>query len=253
LNEPQRRELEQDLELASRIQSGLLPRNDVRRGGWEIGYHYEPAGAVSGDYCDVVTPAGTEDLYFFVGDVSGKGVAASLLMSHLHAIVRTLLTVGTALPQVIERASHMFCENTPSSLYATLACGHARPSGEVDLANAGHCRPVLVRSGRCSAIESAGLPLGLFCDSRYETTTFRLEPGDSLLLYTDGLIEALNPSGQEYGLERLSTVAAKRRARSARELASACVDDWRAFLAGTRKQDDLTVLAVQRSMAEPRA
>jgi sigma-B regulation protein RsbU (phosphoserine phosphatase) len=173
-------------------------------------------------------------------------------MSHLHAIVRTLLDVGTPLALLMERAGHLFCQNTPSSLYATLAGVRAGPFGEVELANAGHCRPALVRSGRSTLIEEAGLPLGLFCDSRYQTSPLRLEPGDSLVLYTDGVIEAHNREGGEYGTERLLAVAAGPH-RSADELASACVADVRRFLAGAARQDDLTVLAIHRTPEEPKA
>jgi len=246
LTDSERRELERDLELAARIQNGLLPKNDLRSGGWELNYHYEAAGPVSGDYCDVLTPDGEAGLLFLVGDVSGKGVAASLLMSQLHAIVRTLAGTGAPLPQVMEQANRVFCENTPSSHYATLVCGTALESGEMEIANAGHCRPLLVRPGNTQMLEPAGLPIGLFCNSEYPTQRIRVALGESLLLHTDGLVEARNMAGLEYGTDRLSALAAGLCPRSARELTAAVVADVRSFARGMPRQDDLTVVTIRR-------
>jgi len=98
LTAEQQRALEQDLELAARIQRALLPRQDLRVGNWQVHYHYEPAGPVSGDYCDLIHSDGEAgDLLFLLGDVSGKGVAASMLMSQLHAMFRSLASVGLPL------------------------------------------------------------------------------------------------------------------------------------------------------------
>lgn len=120
----EQRALQQDLELASRIQRELLPKPDTRFDGWEIAYHYQPAGPVSGDYCDLI-PGDADQVYFLIGDVAGKGVAAAMLMSHLSAMLRTLITVGLPLSQLMERASRVFCESTLPTHYATLVCGRA--------------------------------------------------------------------------------------------------------------------------------
>jgi sigma-B regulation protein RsbU (phosphoserine phosphatase) len=105
----EQRALEEDLELAAKIQNGLLPQPSQRIDGWEVAYHYQPAGAVSGDYCDLIKG---EDgsLHFVLGDVSGKGVAASMLMAHLHAMFRTLISVNLPLEQMVERASRVFAK-----------------------------------------------------------------------------------------------------------------------------------------------
>ncbi len=100
-----------DLQLAANVQKGLLPPPALDRYGWHICYHYEPAGVVSGDYCDVVD-AGSAGPYFMVGDLSGKGVAASMLMAHLHATFRALIQAGMELKCVLEHASHVFAEST---------------------------------------------------------------------------------------------------------------------------------------------
>jgi serine phosphatase RsbU (regulator of sigma subunit) len=130
-----RRALEDDLDLAARIQGGLLPKPG-RFAGWEAGYHYQPAGVVSGDYCDLIGHGdGTGELVFLVGDVSGKGVAAAMLVSHLHAMFQSLIGVGMPVECLVERANQ---------------------HGELELCNAGHCPPLVVRDGEGMAVEAAG-------------------------------------------------------------------------------------------------
>jgi phosphoserine phosphatase RsbU/P len=124
LTRDERNALERDLELAARVQRGLLPSQSLETPDWHLCYRYEPAGLVSGDYCDVIE-AGDGSVYFMVGDVSGKGVAASLLMAHLHAMFRTLISFGLSLPCMLEHASRVFSESTLPSQYATLVCGRA--------------------------------------------------------------------------------------------------------------------------------
>src|SRR6266404_9130650 len=196
-------ELEDDLNRAWLIQGELLPKQDFKFNGWEVSYHYEPAGPVSGDYCDLVsTDCG--DLYFLIGDVSGKGVAASLLMSRLHAIFRSLIGAGFGVSELVERANQLFAESTMRPYYATLVCGKAATNGEIEICNAGHVAPLLLHDGGVTPIAATGLPIGMFCDERYSSTRVKLGKGDRLLLYTDGLSEARNRNDCEYGDERLS-------------------------------------------------
>ena len=246
LTPSQARALEQDLESAARVQRGLLPRPGVRRAGWHVEYHYEPAGVVSGDYCDVLDAGERDGLLFFLGDVSGKGVAASMLMAHLHAMFRSLLGFNLGVGQLVERANRLFCESTMDSRYATLACGLAGTSGELEVCIAGHCPLLLVSSGDVITLPATGVPLGLFRESRYETRTMRLRPGDTLFLYTDGLSEATNGREVEYGLDRLTRTVAAGGALSPAALVSACRDDVAGFQAGASRADDLTMMVVRR-------
>src|SRR5579862_4436728 len=113
LSSDEQRALERDLELASQVQRGLLPHSDAQFRDWRVHYQYKPAGMVSGDYFDLITPASSDgDLIFLLGDVSGKGVAASLLMTHLHAMFRTLAGANLELCQLIEMANRLFCKST---------------------------------------------------------------------------------------------------------------------------------------------
>jgi sigma-B regulation protein RsbU (phosphoserine phosphatase) len=247
LTPEQQRALEKDLELAARIQRTLLPPPDLRVAGWEAHYRYQPAGPVSGDYCDLIpSPADGGGLTFMVGDVSGKGVAASLLMSQLHAMFRSLTTAGVALSEIVALANRVFCESTMAGQYATLVCGRANRSGELEICSAGHCPPLVVRRGEIAQIQATGLPLGMFSDGKYAFQKTELEPGDTLFLYTDGLTEQPGRSGSEYGLERLTRLVSEQGALRPQALATHCLDDLKAFAAGTTKTDDLTVMVIRR-------
>lgn len=238
------RALQQDLDLAARVQRGLLPPREARIDGWEAAHHYQPAGAVSGDYCDLIR-ADDGDAYFLLGDVAGKGVSAAMLMSHLAAMLRTLVPTGLPLGQLMARASSVFCESTLPMHYATLVCGRATPAGEIELCNAGHLPPLLVRAGGVTTVEASGLPIGMFCATTFTSVTLRPARGETLLLYTDGLIEAENADEMDYGLERLHRLVASA-PRAPRALVDACVRDVTTFRGRSQFADDLTVLAVTR-------
>lgn len=248
LSGEEQRALERDLELAARIQRGLLPREDMRLGEWEIHYRYKPAGIVSGDYCDTISAAeGDSGALILVGDVAGKGVAAALLMSHLHAMFRSLSGLGLELSQLLEMANRVFCESTFAGQYATLVCARASRDGHVEIASAGHLPALLVSQNGVQKIDSTGLPLGMFSASRYFVFRTHLEPGDTLLLFTDGISEATSASGAEYGIDGLSSAAGSRHHLQANELAAACMENLEAFGAGTRQADDRTLVVVRRA------
>ncbi len=246
LTRDQQRALEDDLVLAARIQHGLLPSPHLYAGGWEVAYRYQPAGIVSGDYCDLVSEPGG-GFYFMLGDVTGKGVAASMLMVHLQATFRTLIPMGLPLPELVERASRVFCESTLPNHYATLVCGRAAASGEVEVCNAGHPPPLLLRQGEVLPIEPTGLLLGAFCDERFTASRIRVHPGEAMLLYTDGLSEARNETGLMYGTERIQELAHGRRGTGPNDLIDLCLGDLSAFREDVRDGDDLTVMVVCRS------
>src|SRR5262249_47448125 len=162
------------------------------------------------------------------------------LMSHLHAIFRSLMTLEVPVAQLVERANRVFCESTLSTQFATSICGKASLSGEIDLCNAGHCPPLWIRGSEVSPIEATGLPVGIFCGGNYSSTQMRLNTGESLLLYTDGLTEARDKQNAEYGLPRLAGLAASQ-SPSAQALTLACLEDLKSFQSGTEKTDDLSI------------
>ncbi len=249
LTPPQQRALESDLELAAKIQAELLPPSPFLCGGWEAAYHYQPAGIVSGDYCDLI-PAESGDLYFILGDVTGKGVAASMLMAHLQAMFRALIPMGLPLPDLIEHASRVFCQSTLPTYFATLVCGKAGDSGEVEICNAGHPPPLVISGGGVAQVDATGLPLGAFCDEQFSTSRIHVEPGKAILLYTDGLSEARDGAGRMYGSERIHELALGRRGNNLPDdLIASYLKDLAAFREDVPAGDDLTILVVRRSTA----
>jgi sigma-B regulation protein RsbU (phosphoserine phosphatase) len=244
LSQPERAALQRDLDLASQVQRNLLPQKGLRVGGWDTSYHFAPVGAVSGDYCDLIPYEG--QLLFLLGDVSGKGVAASMQMAQLHALFRSMTRMSLPLCQIVTHVNRFFCESALAGQYATLVCGLAKTTGEVEIHNAGHCPAIVVGRGGVFRIESTGLPLGMFCEAEFSATRVQLETGDTLFLYTDGLSEASNLS-DEYGVDRVITLVRQQAARQPAELIAACLDDVRAFTNGGPIFDDMTVLAVRRS------
>jgi len=247
LSNDEKRALERDLELASSIQRSLLPGRDVHLVGWNIQYEYKPAGLVSGDYCDLISPAGGDGQpIFLLGDVAGKGVAAALLMSHMHAMFHSLASAGQPLDRLLESANRVFGESTTAGQYATLICGRLGRSGEVELASAGHFPALHVSKQRVQEVGSTGLPLGMFSTSRYAVRRVQLDPDESLLLFTDGILEARDSNGREYGIPQLSRFAAERHDWATRELLSACMNDVATHATGVRQADDQTLMVIRR-------
>ena len=250
LSDEQRAALEYDLELATHIQRALLPECRLVTAGWEFHVHFEPVGPVSGDFFDLVRPwPDREDIFFAVGDVSGKGVSAALLGAHLQAIFRSLAALDLPVSDAMTRANHLFSQSTMANSYATMVFGRARPSGCVDIANAGHCPPMIVQRERVSELAATGVPLGMFADSRFEEQRIPLEPEDRILLFTDGLSEAANELEQEYGFDALRAVVSGSWGRSAEETVRASLSDLDRFRNGTPRHDDLTLVAARRTGA----
>jgi len=240
LSDTQRAALESDLELAAAIQQGLLPRSVKGNQAWKADFIYEPHSIVSGDYCDVIVQ--DDELYFVVGDVSGKGMAASLLMSSLHAMFHTLVPLRLSLGEIMSRANHLLAENSPANQYVTLIAGRATPNGEIEFVNAGHLPPVVISSGEKNEFQIPGLPLGMFADARFPTGTVKLSPGDAILLFTDGLTESVNVDGTEFGTLRV--IESLNGANEPGALIRACLGSLRDFRGDVKPFDDLTMLAV---------
>jgi sigma-B regulation protein RsbU (phosphoserine phosphatase) len=245
LTTAEQRALESDLSLAASIQRALLPKISLAPAGWGVRYHYQPAGMVSGDYCDLLeSEAG---LLFMLGDVSGKGVAASMLMSHLHATFRSLAEAGLPLDRMVEDANRIFCESTLAGQFATLVIGRAAQDGSVEFVSAGHLPVLHIHQDGATPKDSTGVPLGMFCNTRFPVHQLRVAQGDTLLLYTDGLTEARNNAGQEYGLKRVRALAARHTGLEPDALISKCLEDLSSFGEGLKQTDDLTLLAMRRA------
>jgi sigma-B regulation protein RsbU (phosphoserine phosphatase) len=245
LSGDEQRALERDLTLAAGIQRRLLPREDWSAGNWLARYHYEPANQVSGDYFDLIESG--DSFLFLLGDVSGKGVAASMLMSHLHATFRTLAGQNLPLGRLVGNANRLFCESTTAGQYVTLVVGRAWHDGRVEYASAGHLPLLHVSRKGIESRQATGVPLGMFCSTEFPLCRLQLEPGDSLFLYTDGLTEIFDGCGHEYGLARVESLIEKHAAKSPESMLSECLREIREFTAGAKRTDDLTLLVMRHT------
>jgi len=254
----ERHRLEEELTLARSIQVALLTEALPEVKGWELWAGNVPSRRVSGDFYKVVdreTEDGTE-LVLLLADVSGKGMAASLLTAALEAMAAGLLDLGDegrAPETICERLSRLLYRRTPPSKYATGFLGLVEAAtGRLRYTSAGH-NPVLLVRQESSAAEpvellgSTGQPLGLLPDTRFSVAETTLAVGDLLVLYSDGITEAANPGGEEYGLERLRRVCLASREEPLGDLARTIEDDLARFADDEPFADDRTVVMVRRS------
>jgi sigma-B regulation protein RsbU (phosphoserine phosphatase) len=234
--------LQRDLDLASELQRRLLPPADLQAGCWETSYHYAPLGPVSGDYCDLYPFDG--QLFFMLGDVSGKGVAASMRMTQLHALFRSLIGMGLPLAEIVEQINRFLCDSGLAGQYATLVCGRAGQGGDVELFNAGHLPAIAVHQDGVRMLESTGFPLGMFREASFSAARLQLSREDLLFLFTDGLSEAEGDDG-EYSVERIANLVSQHFSNCAAGVISACLEDLRGFAGSNPGVDDVTLLAIR--------
>jgi len=243
--------LKRDLEVAKEIQSAMLPNGTWSGPGVEAFGMTKPANTVGGDFYDILPqPDGT--VLVALGDVAGKASPAALLMALLLAILRTLVDEGLPLPALVQRLNLQVSRHAPASRFITLflAC-YDPPTGQLEFVNAGQTPPLLRRqNGTIERLMSGGVALGMFEGSTYEAGEVQLNPGDALLMYSDGLTEAESPDGQpfdEAGLERtLALYAGAYQKSAAAELGKAAMDAVDRHRRDQRLQDDLTVLVLSR-------
>lgn len=248
LDEAQQHALESDLEFAAKIQRNLLPRNNQSISGWNFSYHYNPAGPVSGDFTDII-PLNDDSVIFIIGDVSGKGIGASLMMSHLHALIHSLLSFGLPVNEIVEKASRLFNQSAVSANYATMVVGKAYPDGTIELCVAGHNPPLLVKNGNVQKINATGIPVGLFSETIYGLNKFTLDKGDTLFLYTDGLTESFirkSDNIEEYGEHRVIEQLSRLNGTAPKTFIDELINDHKSWLKDSKPADDVTVLAVKR-------
>jgi len=238
--------LQAQLELARQVQLSLLPERQCCLSGWEVAFSYEAAGFVSGDYVDLI-PSGPDSFYFALGDVSGKGVAASMLMSHLHATLRTLLLSRQTIEEVVTIASHTFCQSALPAQFATLVLGKADRDGGLELVNAGHTPVLLVEGDEVQVIAAASLPLGMFCSTEFASAKRSVSAGSTLLLYSDGITESTDESGNEYDLRRLCEALLQAKDLSSSDIVETIHQDIVRYTNGGQPSDDRTMLALRWS------
>jgi len=244
----EKRRMEEDMRMAAEIQNGLLPREAPTVPGWDLAGCNRPCRTVGGDYYDFVLEDGR--LLVALGDVSGKGTGAALLMTVLRAAVRAHWTLP-ALADGVARINRTVCQNVPSSKYVTFFLAALEPeTGRLAFVNAGHNPPLLVRAdGSLQKLEDGGLVLGLFENIVYADGAVRMEPGDTLLIYSDGVTETWDPQGEEFGEEKLAELVTRCRSLGAAELQEAVLREIERFEEGARATDDRTLVVLKRTGA----
>ncbi|HEB83396.1 MAG TPA: GAF domain-containing protein [Bacteroidetes bacterium] len=239
----EKQRMQEELELARNIQEGFLPRTLPETPGLDLAALCRFSREVAGDYYDVI-PLGEDRTVIAIGDVSGKGAGAALIMASLQASLRALSGVGVELAQMVEGVNNLIHQNTPAEQYVTffIAMNDARKRA-LSYVNAGHNPPVLFRDGGGEEeLTEGGLILGALPDVSYRAGRVQLAPNDMLLLYTDGVTEAMNPEEEEFGEERLMDLVRGSRARPLEELLEAIQEEVSRFTEGQPFPDDFTLL-----------
>jgi phosphoserine phosphatase RsbU/P len=246
-----RRSQHEEMTSPAAIQRAMLPSAlpaDFVQGRFEVHAEMRPAREVGGDLYDIFA-LDDDRMVITIGDVSGKGVPASLFMAVTQTVIRLVVREGRDLQTEIERANDLLVATNREMMFATLFCGVLdSSSGLLTYCNCGHNPPLVVRKadGRCEGMHANSPPLGIEQGITYKAQSLALSPGDLVLLYTDGVTEAENAEGVQFGAERLEQVAVAMRDLSAREAVETVVRDVADFSKGAPQFDDITCIALKR-------
>lgn len=245
----ERAQVQRDLDLAREMQQGLLPKQFPGREqapGVEIFARLHPAKEVSGDLYDFfqVEPG---KLCFVVGDVSGKGVAAGLFMAVTRTLIRATAIPGRSPLEILQRVNAQLCAENPANLFVTMILGIVETStGRMEYGQGGHNPPILIPVQGDPLYEpSGGMPLGVFEDAKFGQRQLELKIGETLLVYTDGVTEAMNPKRELFGEERLKEAVRGQSRFSPEVLTQQVVAEVARFANGAEPSDDITLLAIQ--------
>lgn len=244
----ERRRFEQEVALARRIQVALLPAAMPKVRGFEIHGGNTPSRGVSGDYYQIVDRADQGEVAVVIADVSGKGIAASLLTGYVDALVNAFLGENMEPADIFNRVSPQMNAKTPVESFATAFLGIlSSETGALRFASAGHDPSILVRAGGdVELLMPTGMPLGLMPEATYSALETTLETGDTLVLYTDGITEAAKPTDEMFERERLVEVCRKNRTQPPEELAASIHTAVDAFVEGHPYHDDRTLIILRR-------
>jgi len=243
----ERERLEREQQVASEIQQRFLPATAPIVEGYELQGISFPCYEIGGDYYDFIQREGGS-LVVALGDVSGKGTAAALLMSSLHAAVHAQADTHDSIVKTISAVNRYLVESIPPNRFVTLFYAELDPkAGSLTFLNAGHNPPLIVHTGgTMEQLASGGLPLGIMSDAEFREGHTKLHPGDVLVIYSDGVSEAVNPSGEEFGPTRLYEVVARNLDASAGGIRDRIESALTKFCQGTPAADDITLVIVKR-------
>lgn len=242
-----RERLERELQVASEIQQRFQPASAPQLAGYELQGISFPCYEIGGDYYDFIQrPSG--NLVVALGDVSGKGTAAALLMSSLHAAVHAQFDTHNSLAETIASINRYLVESIPANRFVTLFYAELNPkTGELAFLNAGHNPPLIVHAGgTMEQLAAGGLPLGIMAEADFREGRTTLHEGDVLVIYSDGVSEAVSPTGEEFGPTRLYEAVARNLDASAAGIRDRIESALTKFSQGTPAADDITLVIVKR-------
>jgi sigma-B regulation protein RsbU (phosphoserine phosphatase) len=240
--------LEREMHLAAEIQRQILPKGTPVVPGFELAGWYRPARKVGGDYYDLF-PLSDGRIGLVLGDVSGKGMPAALMVSTLHSALRLLLDQNPFGPSLLERINRHIVESSAANKFITMLLCELDPhTGVLHYMNAGHNPGILLRAAddTVEQLGAGGLPLGLFSEARFKSCALTLEPGDLLCIYSDGITEAVSPDDEEFGLERLIGLLRWQRYQPLTEVLAAIPRAVGEFSQGLPQGDDQTLVLMRR-------
>ncbi|GAC1402390.1 MAG: hypothetical protein NVSMB56_17380 [Pyrinomonadaceae bacterium] len=247
-----RERMERELQLAREIQQRFQPMSAPKIAGYELQGISFPCYEIGGDYYDFIKRC-NENTVIALGDVSGKGTAAALLMSSLHAAVHAQCGTNASITDAITAVNNYLADNTPANRFVTLFYAELDPLAHVlRFINAGHNPPLIARAenGTVEQLVSGGLPLGIIPNTNYLEGHITLQSGDLLVIYSDGVTETQNPEGEEFGMVRLSDVLTRNINESAARVRDRIEDAITKFAQGTPSVDDITLVIVKRIKAQ---
>jgi predicted ester cyclase len=242
----QRERLEQELEVARRIQQASLPKEVPTLEEWQINPYYQPAREVGGDFYDFLDLADGR-LGVVVGDATGKGVPAALMMASTRSTLRAVAQACESPGDALRRVNDPLATDIPSNMFVTCFYAILDPKiGTLSYANAGHDLPYLWHGGDCEELRARGMPLGLMPGMSYEEKEIVLDAGETALFYSDGLVEAHDREGEMFGFPRLRALIAEH--GEERSLGEFLLEELYTFVGESWEQeDDITLLTLRRS------
>ena len=242
--------LHRDLEIAKKVQKASFPKRPPAIPGLKCASFYKPAHSVGGDYYDFL-PFEDGAWGIAVGDVSGKGIGAALVMATLQASLRTqALRPRSQIETLMKNINRLLGESSPAEFFVSLFYSEYQPAARIlTYVNAGHNPPLVVRRShdRCILfkLHSGGAPVGAFQSSRYRAATFQLEPGDLVVAYTDGITESEDPEGEPFGQHRLEQILCCCGAQDPQELLGTILDQLSAYSWRDSQADDMTLVVMR--------
>lgn len=247
----ERLRMQQELDIARQMQRSLLPVEYPQLPGYEFGVLYQAARQVGGDFYDFCRVGGEEgELGLVIGDVSGKGVPAALFMAMCRTNIRAAVLSGRSPAEALRRANELILNDSRSDVFLTAVCAVLEPqTGRLTYANGGHNRPLLLRaaSGEARELTARGIILGQFEEVELDEDQIELTPGDTLVLYTDGVTEAIDAEQQPFGEDRLKAILEANAGAGPEDIVLAIADAVRRFAGAEPQADDFAIVAVTRT------